>query len=68
MDVRSIDAMVSAWLGVSIVPQPRQALLDAHRVRAVALGRRRPARQIAFVARSAGKDDRNVAAIAEALA
>ena len=70
MDVRSIDAivaMVSAGLGVSIVPQPRQALLDAHRVRAVALGRRRPARQIAFVARSADAEDRNVAAVADAL-
>ena len=70
MDVRSIDAivaMVSAGLGVSIVPQPRQALLDAHGVRAVALGRRRPARQIAFVARRAGAENRNAAAVAEAL-
>ena len=53
--------------GVSIVPQPRQALLDAHGVRAVALGRRRPARQIAFVARRADAENRNVAAVAEAL-
>lgn len=71
IDVRSIDAivaMVSAGLGVSIVPRPRQALLDAHRVRAVALGRRRPARQIAFVARRADAENRNVAAVAEALA
>jgi DNA-binding transcriptional LysR family regulator len=70
MDVRSIDAivaMVSAGLGVSIVPQPRHALLDAHGVRAIALGRRRPARQIAFVARRADADNRNVAAVAEAL-
>jgi DNA-binding transcriptional LysR family regulator len=70
MDVRSIDAivaMVSAGLGVSIVPQPRQALLDAHGIRAVALGRRRPARQIAFVARRADAENRNIAAMAEAL-
>ena len=70
MDVRSIDAivaMVSAGLGVSIVPQPRQALLDAHGVRAVALVRRRPARQITFVARRADAENRNVAAVADAL-
>jgi DNA-binding transcriptional LysR family regulator len=70
MDVRSIDAivaMVSAGLGVSIVPQPRQAMLDAHDVHAVALGRRRPARQIAFVARRSDAENRNLAAVAEAL-
>ncbi|HKT79766.1 MAG TPA: LysR family transcriptional regulator [Vicinamibacterales bacterium] len=70
LDVRSIDAivaMVSAGLGVSIVPQPRQALLDAHGVHALALGRRRPARQIAFVARRADAENRNVAAMADAL-
>ncbi len=70
MDVRSIDAiiaMVSAGLGVSIVPQPRRALLDAYGVCAVALGRRRPARQIAFVARRADAENRNVAAVAQAL-
>lgn len=71
MDVRSIDAivaMVAAGLGVSIVPQPRETLLRAHRVRAVPLGRRAGlARQIAFVARAAD-DSRNVAAVAEALA
>jgi DNA-binding transcriptional LysR family regulator len=69
MDVRSLDrivAMVLAGLGVSIVPQPRQALLDAHGVRSVALGRRRPVRQIAFVARRADAENRNVAAVAEA--
>ncbi len=71
MDVRSIDAiiaMVSAGLGVSIVPQPRQALLDAHRVRAVELGRRRLSRQIAFVARRADAESRNASAVLEALA
>lgn len=71
MDVRSIDAivaMVAAGLGVSIVPQPRQALLAAHGVGAVALGRRHPARQIAFVARRADAESRNVVAVAEALA
>jgi DNA-binding transcriptional LysR family regulator len=70
MDVRSIDAivaMVAAGLGVSIVPVPRRALLEAHGVRAVALGRRRLARQIAFVTRQADVENRNVAAIAEAL-
>ena len=40
--------MVSAGLGVSVVPQPRKALLDAHGVREHRL-KGAPARQIAFV-------------------
>jgi DNA-binding transcriptional LysR family regulator len=69
MEVRSIDAivaMVSAGLGVSIVPQPRQALLAAHGVRMVGLGRRAPTRQIAFVRRSADADNRNLEAVLQA--
>lgn len=70
MDVRSIDAivaMVSAGLGVSIVPQPRRALLDAHQVREVRLGRRAPTRQIAVVRRRADADNRNIDAAYHAL-
>ena len=47
MEVRSIDAivaMVLAGLGVSIVPEPRQALLEAHGVRALRPGRGVPLR------------------------
>ncbi len=71
MEVRSIDAivaMVSAGLGVSIVPQPRKALLDAHGVRIVGLGRTSPTRQIALVRRGADADDRNIDALYAALA
>lgn len=71
MDVRAIDAivaMVSAGLGVSVVPQPRKALLDAFGVREVSLGKGGPTRQIAFVRRSGDADNRNLDAVAEALA
>jgi DNA-binding transcriptional LysR family regulator len=71
MEVRSIDAivaMVSAGLGVSIVPQPRQALLEAHGVRALGLGRGAPTRQIAVVRRRADAANRNIDAMSQALA
>ena len=69
MEVRSIDAivaMVSAGLGVSIVPQPRQALLEAHGVRALGLGRGGPTRQIAVVRRRADAANRNIDAVSQA--
>ncbi len=44
--IDAIVAMVGAGLGVSIVPQPRKALLEAHSVRALALGRGGPTRQM----------------------
>src|SRR5918993_5253672 len=71
MEVRSIDAivaMVSAGLGVSIVPQPRKALLEAHGVRALGLGRGGPTRQIAVVRRRADAANRNIDAMSQALA
>jgi DNA-binding transcriptional LysR family regulator len=69
MDLRSIDAivaMVSAGMGVSVVPRPRHELLDAHGVRALSLGKRAPARRIALVHRAMDADDRNLRAVAEA--
>lgn len=71
MEVRSIDAivaMVSVGLGVSIVPQPRQALLEAHGVRALSLGRGGPTRQIAVVRRRSDSGNRNIDAVSQALA
>lgn len=71
MAVRSIDAivaMVSAGLGVSIVPQPRAALLQAHGVRALPLGRGAPARRIALVRRAADAGNRNIDATFRAFA
>lgn len=68
-DVRSIDAivaMVSAGLGVSVVPRPRRALLEAHGVREVGLGRGAPKRQIAFVRRGADAGHRNLDAVQQA--
>ena len=69
LEARSIDAivaMVSAGLGVSVVPRPRRQLLDAHAVREVPLGARGPVRQIALVRRSADADNRNIDAILRA--
>jgi DNA-binding transcriptional LysR family regulator len=71
MDLRSIDAivaMVAAGLGVSIVPRPRQALLEAHLVAAVHLAKGAPARQIALVRRLSDADNRNLDAAYRALA
>jgi DNA-binding transcriptional LysR family regulator len=71
MEIRSIDAivaMVSAGLGVSIVPQPRKALLNAHGLRDVPLGKNGPTRQIALVRRGADAENRNVDALFLALA
>ena len=65
---RTVVAMVEAGLGVSVVLEPRRALVDAHRVRMVDLGRRCPTRQIAAVRWRADADKRNVDAVVEALA
>lgn len=70
MELRSIDAivaMVGAGLGVSIVPQPRKPLLEAHGVRALALGRGGPTRQMALVRRRADMGNRNIDAVLRAL-
>lgn len=69
IEVRSIDAivaMVSAGLGVSIVPRPRRSLLEAHGVREVGLGRHGPTRRIALVRRAADADSRNLDAVLRA--
>jgi DNA-binding transcriptional LysR family regulator len=71
MTVQSIDAivaMVSARLGVSIVPRPRTALLAAHGVREVKLGRGAPTRQIALARRRADAGNRNIDALHAAFA
>jgi len=71
MELRSIDAivaMVAQGLGVSVVPQPRAALLRAYPVREVDLGKRAPTRRISLVWRSSDDDNRNVRAVAETFA
>ncbi|MDH2236305.1 LysR family transcriptional regulator [Pigmentiphaga sp. GD03639] len=52
----AIIAMVSAGLGVSIIPQPYDPLRKAYRFRELSLGRGGPRRQIAFVCRRADVD------------
>lgn len=71
IELRSIDAivaMVSAGLGVAVIPQPRQALLDAHAVRTLRLGAGAPRRQISLLRRAADADDRNIHAVLAAFA
>lgn len=71
MQMQSIDAivaMVAAGLGVSVVPLPRAAQLEAHAVQAVRLGRQGPARQIALARRKADADSRNIDAVQAAFA
>lgn len=71
MQVQSIDAivaMVGAGLGVSVVPLPRAAQLEAHAVQALRLGRQGPTRQIALARRKADADSRNIDAVHAAFA
>lgn len=60
--------MVSAGLGVSIVPRPRAALLAAHGVREVPLGKAGPVRRITFVQRRSDLGNRNLDAVFRVLA
>jgi len=66
--IEAIVAMVSAGLGVSVIPVPRDPLRSAYPVRQIALGRQAPTRQIAFVCRAADRDTRRVIAVREAFA
>ena len=64
--IEAIIAMVSAGLGVSVVPLPRDPLRSAYPVRQIGLGRQGPTRQIAFVCRSGDRDRRRVIAVRDA--
>jgi DNA-binding transcriptional LysR family regulator len=66
VSIEAIVAMVSAGLGVSVVPRLRSPLRGAYPVREISLGRHAPTRQIAFVCRAADADNRRVAAVREA--
>jgi DNA-binding transcriptional LysR family regulator len=71
LELRSTDAilaMVAEGLGVSILPQPRRALLGAYPVREVSLGSRAPSRRISLAWRSSDDESRNVQAVAAAFA
>lgn len=64
--VDSIVALVSAGLGVSVVPKLRHPISDTHPVREVPLPQDHVARDIAFVSRALDLDNRRVAAVREA--
>jgi DNA-binding transcriptional LysR family regulator len=69
MELRSVDAIVSIvaeGLGVSVIPQPRPALLKAYAVREVSLGGKAPFRQLSLVCRGPDENNRNVLAVLEA--
>ncbi len=69
MELRSVDAIVSLvaeGLGVSVIPQPRRALIDAYPVREVALGHRAPSRSLSIAWRMADESNRNVQAVSDA--
>ncbi len=69
VEVDSIDtivALVSAGLGVSIVPKPRHPISAVHPVREIALNLPRHSREISFVSRALDRDNRRVIALREA--
>jgi DNA-binding transcriptional LysR family regulator len=66
--VQTIVAMVSAGLGVSIVPQPDAPMLLAHPVRVVRLGRDPPQLQIALACRHADAGTRKLEVVRDAIA
>jgi DNA-binding transcriptional LysR family regulator len=69
IEVDSIDtavALVSAGLGISIVPKPRHPISGVHPVREIALDVSPQAREIAFVCRAADRENRRVLALKEA--
>lgn len=62
----AIAAMVSAGIGVSVVPMPRSELLVAYPMLQVPLGRGAPQRQLAMVCRPADADSRLMQVVLEA--
>lgn len=64
--IEAVLSMVSAGLGVSIVPQLRGIKLRSYPVRQLPLGPRAPVRQVAFVCRGMDADDRRISAIRNA--
>lgn len=63
--IEAVLSMVSAGLGVSIVPQVGP-ITEIHRVRQISLGKNAPSRQISFVCRASDTDNRRVMALRDA--
>lgn len=65
--IEAVLAMVSAGLGVSILPQVRGRMISAYPVQEISLGKNAPVRQIAFACRGPDFDNRRVMALRDAL-
>lgn len=61
----ALTALVSAGLGVCVLPEPGPNLLNVHPVRVLSLGKQAPYRQISFVCRQADQESRLVQALLE---
>lgn len=61
----ALTALVSAGLGVCVLPEPGPNLLNVHPVRVLPLGKHAPYRQISFVCRQTDEDNRLVQALLE---
>jgi DNA-binding transcriptional LysR family regulator len=69
VEIDSIDtivALVSAGVGVSVVPKPRHPISVVHPVREIPLKVHAHAREISFVSRALDRDNRRVIALREA--
>lgn len=64
--IEAVLSMVSAGLGVSIVPQLSGNSVEAYQVRQLPLVGRAPTRQVSFVCRGMDADDRRIAALRNA--
>lgn len=62
----AIVAMVSAGVGVSVIPELRDDVRRTWPVREVELGRRGPTREVALVCRAGEADDRRILAVLRA--
>lgn len=65
--VQAVVAMVSAGLGISLVPEPDAQTTQAHAVRIVRLGRDAPQVEVALVARPVDVDSRKLQALRDAM-
>ncbi|HEY4068782.1 MAG TPA: LysR family transcriptional regulator [Burkholderiaceae bacterium] len=64
--MEAIAAMVSAGLGVSVVPVLRRELVEMFPLRQLALGRTAPVRHVALVCRKADADSRRLQTVLDA--
>ena len=64
--IEAVLAMVSAGLGVSVIPKLKGTITDSHPVRQISLGKNAPSRQISFVCRRADAEVRRVMALRDA--